>query len=478
VKDTGDTPLNAYSIAATTPLSFGLHPAPRDTQTPQKRKARILVVDDDPGLLRLLTIRLRAENYEVEAVESAAAALAACVRFRPDLVITDLRMDQMDGIGLLKELQSRWPGLRVIILTAHGTIPDAVHATQSGAFGFLTKPVDKQDLLDHVQKALKVSGFAHVDEDWRSSIITRNQLMEDKLAQANMVAGTDARVLLTGESGTGKELLARAIHEASPRRNKPFVTVNCSAMAENLLESELFGHEKDAFPGATRSQKGLFETADGGTLLLDEVGDMPMRLQVKLLRVLQENQIRPVGAAESVTINVRIISATHRDLHELMVGGQFREDLYYRLNVVHIEMPSLGRRREDIPLLVAHFLEQIAKESGHRKIYAPEAVELLATAEWPGNVRQLYNVVRQNVALSHGAIITAELVQQSLGGNPTRLPSFDEARDEFTRNYLSQILQITGGNVSQAARLAKRNRTDFYKLLSRHQLLPDDFKRT
>jgi two-component system response regulator GlrR len=469
--------VNAFSIASTTPLAFGLQTGARES-TPQKRKARILVVDDDPGLLRLLTIRLRAENYEVEAVESAAAALAACTRFRPDLVITDLRMDQMDGIGLLKELQSRWPGLRVIILTAHGTIPDAVHATQSGAFGFLTKPVDKQDLLDHVQKALKVSGFAHVDEDWRANIVTRNQLMEDKLAQANMVAGTDARVLLTGESGTGKELLAHAIHDASPRRHQPFMAVNCSAMAENLLESELFGHEKGAFNGATRAQKGLFETAEGGTLLLDEVGDLPMRLQVQLLRVLQENQIRPVGGGdEAVPVNVRVISATHRDLHQLMVSGEFREDLYYRLNVVHIEMPSLGRRREDIPLLVAHFLEQIAKETGQRKIYAPEAVELLATAEWPGNIRQLYNVVRQNVALSHGAIITAELVQQSLGGSPTRLPSFDEARDEFTRIYLSQILQITGGNVSQAARLAKRNRTDFYKLLSRHQLLPEDFKK-
>jgi two-component system response regulator GlrR len=353
-----------------------------------------------------------------------------------------------------------------------------VHATQSGAFGFLTKPVDKQDLLDNVQRALKVSGFAHVAEDWRANIITRNQLMEDKLAQANMVAGTDARVLITGESGTGKEILARAIHEASPRRNKPFASINCSAMAENVLDSELFGHEKGANPGATRAQKGLFETTEGGTLLLDEVGDMPMQLQVKLLRVLQENQIRPVGSAEATAINVRVISSTHLDLHQLMVSGQFREDLYYRLNVVHIEVPSLGRRREDIPLLVAHFLEQIAKETGQRKIYAPEAVELLATAEWPGNVRQLYNVVRQNVALSHGAIITAELVQQSLGGNPTRLPSFDEARDEFTRNYLSQILQITTGNVSQAARLAKRNRTDFYKLLSRHQLQPDDFKKT
>jgi two-component system response regulator GlrR len=441
-----------------------------------KRKARILVVDDDPGLLRLLTIRLRAENYEVEAVESAALALAATSRFRPELVITDLRMDQMDGIGLLKELQSRYPGLKVIILTAHGTIPDAVHATQLGAFGFLTKPVDKQELLDQVQKALRISGFMDSDEDWRAEIITRSSLVEEKLSQAHMVAGTDARVLITGESGTGKELLARAIHNASPRRAKPFVAINCSAMAENLLESELFGHIKGSFTGAVRDHAGLFQAADGGTLLLDEIGDMPMRLQVKLLRVLQENNIRPIGATDAIPVNVRVISATHRDLQQLMMSGQFREDLYYRLNVVHIDMPPLNRRREDIPLLVSHFLAQISNESGVRKIYAPEAVELLATADWPGNIRQLANVVRQNVALSQTPIIPVELVQQSLGGTQSKLPSFDEARDEFTRSYLSQILQITGGNVSQAARLAKRNRTDFYKLLSRHQLTPEDFK--
>ena len=441
-----------------------------------KRKARILVVDDDPGLLRLLTIRLRAESYDVEAVESAAQALAAASRFRPDLVITDLRMDQMDGIGLLKELQNRWPGLKVIILTAHGTIPDAVQATQMGAFGFLTKPVDKQELLDQVQKALRISGFGASDEDWRAEIVTRSAIMEEKLAQAHMVAGTDARVLITGESGTGKELLARAIHRASPRRNKPFIAVNCSAMAENQLESELFGQERATAGGPGRAQQGLFIAADGGTLMLDEIGDMPMRLQVKLLRVLQENAIRPAGGGDGTPVNVRVISATHRDLQQLMASGQFREDLYYRLNVVHIEIPPLSRRREDIPLLVAHFLAQIARESGVRKIYAPEAVELLATADWPGNIRQLQNVVRQNVALSQTPIVPVELVQQSLGGSPGRLPSFDEARDEFTRSYLSQILQITGGNVSQAARLARRNRTDFYKLLARHQLTPEEFK--
>jgi two-component system response regulator GlrR len=427
--------------------------------------------------LRLLSIRLRAEQYEVEAVESAHKALAVLNRFRPDLVITDLRMDKMDGIGLLKELQTRSPGLRVLIITAHGTIPDAVTATQSGAFGFLTKPIDKEELMETVERAIKVSGTTEVDEDWAEEIITRNQKLQETLVQAKMVAVTDARVLLTGESGTGKELLARAIHRASPRHDQPFVAINCSAMAENLLESELFGHVKGAFTGATRNHEGLFQAATGGTLLLDEIGDMPMRLQVKLLRVLQEHQIRPVGSTEAIHVDVRVISATHRDLQAMMREGNFREDLYYRLNVVHISIPVLDERREDIPLLVAHFLQEIGAEgSQDRKVYAPEAVELLVTAEWPGNIRQLYNIVRQNVALSRTPVISGELVQSSLGEHGAKLASFSEARDEFTRNYLSQILQITMGNVSQAARLAKRNRTDFYKLLARHNLNADSFK--
>ncbi len=440
-------------------------------------KGKILLVDDDPGLLRLLSIRLRAESYEVEAVDNAHKALATLNRFAPDLVITDLRMDKMDGIGLLKELQTRSPGLRVVIITAHGTIPDAVVATQGGAFGFLTKPIDKDELMSIVERALKVSGSHAVSEDWAGDIITRNQAMKEILNQAKMVAATDARVLINGESGTGKELMARAIHQASPRSNRPFVTINCSAMAENLLESQLFGHEKGAFAGATRSQTGLFHAAEGGTLLLDEIGDMPMRLQVKLLRVLQENQVRPVGSTEAREVDVRVISATHRDLQKFLVHGRFREDLYYRLNVVNIRMPTLSQRREDIPLLVAHFLQLISTEAEQeRKVYAPEAVEMLVTAEWPGNVRQLYNAVRQNVALSRSPVISAELVQQSLGEHAGKLLSFNDARDEFTRNYLSQILQITIGNVSQAARLAKRNRTDFYKLLARHDLNPEQFK--
>ena len=440
-------------------------------------KGKILLVDDDPGLLRLLSIRLRAEGFDVVAVESAHDALGSLNRFSPDLVITDLRMDKMDGIGLLKELQTRSPGLRVIIITAHGTIPDAVTATQHGAFGFLTKPIDKDELLSLVERALKVSGTVDVEEDWASEIITRNAAMKEVMQQAKMVAATDARVLITGESGTGKELLAKAIHNASARHNKPFTAINCSAMAENLLESELFGHEKGAFTGATRSHEGLFQAAEGGTLMLDEIGDMPMRLQVKLLRVLQEHQVRPVGSTEAKQIDVRVISATHRDLQELMREGRFREDLYYRLNVVNIKLPTLDQRKEDIPLLVAHFLQQIAAEADQeRKVYAPEAVEMLVTAEWPGNIRQLYNVVRQNVALSRSPVISGELVQQSLGEHVGKLASFSDARDEFTRNYLSQILQITMGNVSQAARLAKRNRTDFYKLLARHDLNPDSFK--
>ncbi len=442
----------------------------------QKRRAKVMVVDDDPGLLRLLTIRLRAENYEVEPVNSGPAALEAAARFRPDLVITDLRMEPMDGVTLLRELQTRYAGLKVILLTAHGTIPDAVRATQGGAFSFLTKPVEKQELLDQVQKALKISGIPAIDEEWRRGLVTRSPFMEEKLAQAHLAAGTDARILLTGDTGTGKEMMARAIHRASSRVSAPFVAFSCTSVAPEILESELFGHLKGAFTGALRDHPGVIRAAEGGTLYLDDIADLPTALQPRLLRALQEGAVVAQGASTATPINVRVICGTHRDLAQLMASGRFREDLYYKLNVVHIDVPPLSRRREDIPLLVAHFIEQIVQETGVRRIYAPEAVELLSTAEWPGNVRQLQSVVRQNVAMSQTQVIPAELVEAALGGAGGRLASFDEARDDFTRNYLVQILQITAGNVSQAARLARRNRTDFYKLLDRHQLVPAEFK--
>ena len=430
---------------------------------------RILVVDDDPALLRLLGLRLRGAGHTVETRASAAEALQILATFQPDLVITDLRMDDMDGIGLLDALHKRRPGLPVLIITAHGTIPDAVAATQQGAFGFLTKPIDKNDLNTQIARALRLSSAGESEQDWRAGIIARSPVMEELLAQVKLVAEAEASVLISGPSGAGKELIARALHKASARWAQPFIAVNCGAIPEQLLESELFGHQKGAFTGAIQNHVGLFQKADKGVLFLDEVGDMPLALQVKLLRVLQDKEIRAVGSTQVVPVDVRVISATHRDLEQAMQSGEFREDLYYRLNVVKLRLPSLSERRDDIPALVAFALERLAKRGGGSpKVYAPEAMELLVAADWPGNVRQLFNVVEQNVALSPAPVVSVRLVQNALGDGAGELPSYTEARDEFTRNYLLQLLQLTQGNVSQAARLAKRNRTELYKLLARH----------
>lgn len=445
-------------------------------------KRRILLVDDDPDMLRLLSIRLRAHPYEVECAKDAAEAINLIYSFRPDLIISDLRMPGTDGMELLTEVQRLHPGLPMILLTAHGTIPDAVTATHRGAFDFLTKPVDKEALLSVIEKAMQLSGgAAPVDQSrsnkWREEIVTTHPLMLQLLEDAHRVASSDTSVMIMGESGTGKELLARAVHKASPRAHKEFLAVNCGAIPENLLESELFGHEKGSFTGATRDHEGLFRAADGGTLLLDEIGDMPLPLQVKLLRVLQERQVRPVGSVRSHPINVRIISATHRDLKYAMDEGKFRADLYYRLNVVGLRIPSLSERVSDIPMLVSRYLATLADRSGERcKVYAPEAMELLVASRWPGNVRQLFNIVEQNVALSVTPVISARVVQKALGNEVFPLPTFAQARDDFTRAYLTQLLQITGGNISQASRMAERNRTEFYKLLSRFGLNPALFK--
>lgn len=447
-------------------------------------KTKILLIDDDPGLLRLISIRLNAAGYDVIPESSGEKALAHLSLHRPHVVVTDLRMNGMDGMAVFDAIHQRNPTLPVIILTAHGTIPDAVSATKRGVFGFLTKPFDSKALLDQIEKALETSGH-HIETSnaatessgWRRDIITRNPIMEDVLNQARLVAESDVSVFIHGESGTGKDLLARAIHKASPRSNHPFVAINCSAIPEPLLESELFGHSKGAFTGASRDHKGLFQAAHQGTIFLDEIGDMPLSLQAKLLRVLQDKEVRPIGAMESIEVDVRVISATHRNLEQEMARGNFREDLYYRLNVVALEIPSLTQRREDIPLLATYFLNKLSAKS-NRKVegFSPEAMEMLVSASWPGNVRQLLNVVEHAVALSTTPIVSATLVQKALRAEPVRILSFVDARSGFEREYLVQLLQISQGNVTQAARLAKRNRTEFYKLLRRHHLEPGLFK--
>ena len=312
---------------------------------------------------------------------------------------------------------------------------------------------------------------------WREAIVTRSPLMLRLLEQARLVAQSDVSVLINGQSGTGKEIFAQAIHNASPRNSKPFIAINCGALPEQLLESELFGHARGAFTGAVSNREGLFQAAEGGTLFLDEIGDMPAPLQVKLLRVLQERKVRPLGSNRDIDINVRIISATHRDLPKAMARGEFREDLYYRLNVVSLKIPALAERTEDIPLLANHLLRQAAER--HKpfvRAFSTDAMKRLMTASWPGNVRQLVNVIEQCVALTSSPVISDALVEQALEGENTALPTFVEARNQFELNYLRKLLQITKGNVTHAARMAGRNRTEFYKLLSRHELDANDFK--
>lgn len=438
---------------------------------------KILLVDDDTDLLELLSIRLTAAGYETILADSAETAINYLDISRPHLVISDIQMSGMDGMALFEYIHRHIPTLPVIILTAFGTIPDAVAATQRGIFGYLTKPYNPKILLSQVERAIDLAPAVDTVSSktpspaWRKAIITRSALMEDLLAKVDRVAQGDASVLLSGESGVGKELFARAIHQASKRCEQPFITINCAAIPEQLLESELFGHAKGAFTGAVREHKGLFQLAEGGSLFLDEIGDMPLLLQVKLLHALQERVIRPVGSTQSIPIDVRIISATHKDLKLEIQEGNFREDLYYRLFVVGLVIPSLAQRSEDIPLLANHFLRVFAEK--HQKDvngFSPEAISFLLASSWPGNIRQLMNVIEQSVVMSAVPLISGELIRDAMHKDEEQMVSFEEARKQFERDYLVKVLKITAGNVTQAAKLAKRNRTEFYKLLQRHQL--------
>jgi two-component system response regulator GlrR len=448
-------------------------------------KPRILLVDDDQDLLKVLAIRLQRQGYNINTADSGKRALAALPAFRPQVVITDMRMDGMDGLTLFDAIHAREPTLPVIVLTAHGTIPDAVDATQRGVFAYLTKPFERDQLVEIVERALRMFGEQSEepfeDSQWCSEIVTRSALMETLLREAWMVAQSETSVLIRGESGTGKELLARAIHRASKRSARPLIAVNCTAIPEQLFEAELFGHEKGAFTGATQTRQGLVRAADKGTLFLDEIGDMPLAFQAKLLRMLQEKEVRPVGSTESHPVDVRIVSATHQNLAEAIAGKTFREDLYYRLNVVSLEIPPLAQRREDIPLLADHLLARARAEAQNTLVevtgFSKEAIELMMAAAWPGNIRQLRNVIDQCVVLATAPLIPASLVERALRRKEKAFLPFAEARDHFEFDYLTQLLEMTEGNVAQAARLAGRNRSEFYKLLHKHDLQPELFRR-
>ncbi len=449
-------------------------------------KKTIMVVDDDQDILKLLSMRLEASGYQVVAVDSGEKAIVQYSLCKPLVVVTvvtDMQMGGMNGVELFQALHKINSALPVIILTAHGTIPDAIDATRLGVFSFLTKPFDSKQLLMHIEKALTIHNVVpinepeSVDHQWRAEIITRSDNMDEVLNQAYLLAQGETSVFIHGQSGTGKELLAKAIHKASPRAEQSFIAVNCAAIPENLLESELFGHSKGAFTGAANNYEGLFQAANKGTIFLDEIGDMPMSLQVKLLRVLQERQVRPVGSVKHIDIDVRVISATHCDIDKEMSLGNFREDLYYRLSVAPLEIPPLNERRQDILVLANAFLAEFAQVGKQKtKTFAPDAMELLMTADWRGNIRQLKNVAEQSSALCTTPIIPARLVLKALRGKSGEIVPLTEAKKRFERDYLLKLLQLTNGNVTQASRLADRNRTEFYKLLHRHHLEPAEFK--
>ncbi len=443
----------------------------------------ILLVDDDPDMLHLLSLRLAAAGYRVAAVESAEQALVQMAVHRPALVISDVQLPGRDGHALFREIRERFPTVPVILLTAHGTIPDAVDAVSRGVQGYLTKPFDGKVLLQKVADALLLAApaadavAAPAGDGWRRAIVCRSAAMEELLAEAKLVARSAATVLIRGDSGSGKELLARAVHLASARADGPFVALNCAAIPESLLESELFGHLKGAYTGATQQRVGLLQAASGGTLFLDEIGDMPLALQAKLLRALQERTVRPIGATQDLPVDLRVIAATHRDLEAAVAEGSFREDLYYRINVVGLRVPPLSERREDIAPLARHFLDRNrVQQGGGPAGFAPDALKALTLAAWPGNVRQLQNVVEQVCALCTTPLVPLSLVQRALRVPGIEVLSYVAAKERFERHYLVNLLRLTDGNVSDAARLAQRNRTEFYRLLQRHGLVALEFR--
>lgn len=431
----------------------------------------ILVVDDDDDILNLLASWLSREGFNVLTARSGEEALSEVASRKPDLIITDLYMDGMNGMQLLTTIHGENPLLPIVMLSGQAQIPDAMKATHLGCSAFLTKPVENNELIRQVRQVLRLTGNKQPSVSHFDNIIYRSRQMEELIELAEYVADSNVTVFISGATGTGKEIIAKAIHQASSRSDRPFIAVNCGAIPEHLLESELFGHEKGAFTGASTRHEGLFMAADGGTLFLDEIGDMPLTLQVKLLRVLQDLEVRPVGSVKTIPIDVRIISATHLDLEKAVSDGDFREDLYYRLKVVPLHMPGLEERSEDIPVLADYFLKKYSARNRKASMqFAPAAMDYLAASAWPGNVRQLINIVDLCATLSRSNVISLSVVRKAMQGKPGHIQTLKEVRQECERQYLISVLRITNGHVANAARIAGRNRTEFYKLLGQHKL--------
>lgn len=454
----------------------------------QQRSGRILVVDDDRNLVELLGMRLERANYEVVTAPTSEAALTTCESQAFHLAVLDLKLADQDGISLMDRLHAVDPGLPVIILTAHGSIETAVEAIKKGAYTYLTKPFDAQELLIQIARAMenrklnseitRLKGIVQERYDV-ANIVARSPRMQQVLDVVSRIAPTDSTICIQGESGTGKEVIAKAIHLASPRKNKSFVAINCAAIPETLLESELFGHEKGAFTGAVRSNKGLFSEAHEGTLFLDEIGDMPLAVQAKLLRVLQERQFYPVGSTKPVAVDVRIVAATKSDLEQAVQDGQFRDDLFYRIHVIPLHLPPLRERKQDIPYLVEYFLESFRERMKKDiKGITAEAMKRLMEHDWPGNIRELEHAIEFAVAMAQHDMIEEDLILDSprVSKGTDVLKPFKEAKEEFEKNYLLRSLRESEGNISKAAKAAGKYRADFYDLIRKHSVNAADFK--
>ena len=448
-------------------------------------KAKILVVDDDRNLLDLIRMRLEASDYEVFALDHENMAKELATKEVFDVAVLDLQLVKQDGLLLMEELHLIHPEVPTIILTAHGSIESAVEAMKRGAFTYLTKPFDSQELILQIERARERSQLTKeisrlkelLEERFTfDNIIAKSGPMRSVLDQVARIAGTESNVAIYGASGTGKELIAKAIHISSPRKNFPFLAINCAAIPESLLESELFGFEKGAFTGAVKTSKGLFTRADKGTVFLDEIGDMSLSIQAKLLRVLQERSFVPLGSSNPVTVDVRIIAATNKNLKEEVKKKNFREDLFYRIHVIPIELPLLKDRKDDIPPLVEHFITKYRDLMGKKvKTITPAAMQKLMLHDWPGNVRELENTIEYAIAMTSSDTLTDDLILRTKNGQDELL-TLQEARARFEQTYLQNLLKITGGNVSKAAELAGKYRADLYNLMKKYDITPQDYK--